>query len=151
MEPQSHLGPRLRIINQLICQYMDRDLQAMDITSSQAFVMRYLSSRSDEASYQKDIERRFHLSHPTVSGILQRLESKGFVEFLPEPDDKRKKRIVLTPKAQLLEQDIRENVNELEKTMIRSLTESETAQLFSLLDRITENLKNQVSQEVTHS
>ena len=73
------IGQQMRIAHQAIHQHIDRKLASMDLTGIQSFVLRYLSEHSGEVVYPRDIEKQFHLTHPTVSGILQRLESKDFL------------------------------------------------------------------------
>ena len=74
-----NLGPRLRYLNNRITQYMDQQFLALDLTSTQSFILHHLSLHEHEAVYPKDLEKRFHLTHPTVSGVLQRLEAKNFI------------------------------------------------------------------------
>ena len=52
---------------------MDNTLASMDLTSAQGHIMGYLAQRS-QPPCSRDIEETFHLSHPTVSGLLSRLE-----------------------------------------------------------------------------
>ena len=79
MNAPRHLGNRVRVLSQAIRQAIDRKLTDLDLTGQQSFILRYLSERKDEVVYPKDIEKRFNLTHPTVSGLLQRLEGKGFL------------------------------------------------------------------------
>ena len=74
-----NLGPRLRHLSNRITQYMDQQFLALDLTSTQSFILHHLVLHEGEQIYPKDIEKRFHLTHPTVSGVLQRLEAKDFV------------------------------------------------------------------------
>ena len=64
-----NLGPRLRYLNNRITQYMDQQFLALDLTSTQSFLLHHLSLHEHEAVYPKDLEKRFHLTHPTVSGV----------------------------------------------------------------------------------
>ena len=61
-----NLGPRLRYLNNRITQYMDQQFLALDLTSTQSFILHHLSLHEQEAVYPKDLEKRFHLTHPTV-------------------------------------------------------------------------------------
>lgn len=88
-----NLGPRLRYLNNRITQYMDQQFLALDLTSTQSFLLHHLSLHEQEAVYPKDLEKRFHLTHPTVSGVLQRLEAKNFIIIEPDKADRRCKRI----------------------------------------------------------
>ena len=76
-----------RIFRSLDCalgQRMDQALSGMDLTFSQGHIMGYLAHR-DTPPCAKDIEDRFHLSHPTVSGLLSRLEKKEFIQLREDP------------------------------------------------------------------
>ena len=134
------IGQQMRIAHQAIHQHIDRKLSAMDLTGIQSFVLRYLSERSGEVVYPRDIEKTFRLTHPTVSGILQRLEGKDFISILPDPDDRRCHRIALTEKGLRCQQDIQAHIAAMERTMTNGMTDAEQAQLHSLLARLIENL-----------
>ena len=135
-----NLGPRLRHLSNRITQYMDQQFLALDLTSTQSFILHHLVLHEGEQIYPKDIEKRFHLTHPTVSGILQRLESKGFISILPDPDDRRCHRIALTDKGRLCQQDIQAHIDAMEQAMTSGMTDAEQAQLHDLLARLTDNL-----------
>lgn len=134
------IGQQMRIAHQAIHQHIDRKLSALELTGIQSFVLRCLSERSGEVVYPRDIEKQFHLTHPTVSGILQRLESKGFISILPDPDDRRCHRIALTDKGLRCQQDIQAHIDAMEQAMTSGMTDAEQAQLHDLLARLTDNL-----------
>ena len=140
METQRHLGMRVRILSQTIHTAIDRKLTALGLTGQQSFVLRFLSEHTGEPVYARDIEKRFNLTHPTVSGILQRLESKGFISILPDPDDRRCHRIALTDKGRRCQQDIQAHIDAMERAMTNGMTDAEQAQLHDLLARLTDNL-----------
>ena len=73
------LGFKIKIISKLLTQNMNNSITSLDLTSSQARVLGYLCYRTQrqETVYPRDIERHFRFTHPTVSGLLQRLEAKG--------------------------------------------------------------------------
>ena len=140
MEDGRRIGPRVRILSNTIRLNIDRKLSALDLTAQQSFVLRYLWEHDSQVIYPKDIERRFNLTHPTVSGLLQRLEGKGFIVCEPDPDDRRYKRVTLTPPARECQQEICRHIHAMEQTMTNGMTDAEQAQLHSLLARLIENL-----------
>ena len=79
MEENLFLFRRFRLLDQAGKQRVDQQFQEMELTAMQSYVLRYLHDRAGEVVYPKDIEQRFHLTHPTVSGLLARLEVKGFI------------------------------------------------------------------------
>ena len=143
MNAPRHLGHRVRILSQAIRQAIDRKLCDLDLTGQQSFIIRYLSERQGEVVYPKDIEQRFRLTHPTVSGLLARLEAKGFITCTPDPDDRRCKRVAETEKAEQCHRGIHDTFRALEQQTLRGFTAEETATLLALLDRAIENLSGE--------
>ena len=107
-----HYGHKLRVLHWCTDQAMTGALARMDLTAAQGHIMGYLA-HSPNPPCSRDIEEAFQLSHPTVSGLLSRLEKKGFIEFRPDEKDRRCKRIHMLPKGQacieLMHRTIREN------------------------------------------
>ena len=140
MNAPLHLGHRVRVLSQAIRQAIDRKLTDLDLTGQQSFIIRFLSEQQGEVVYPKDIEKRFNLTHPTVSGLLQRLESKGFLTCEPDPDDRRFKRVLLTKKAEECQKEIWQHIQSLERTMTAGMSEEDIDTLVRLLDQAAENL-----------
>lgn len=140
MEESLFLFRRFRFLDQAGKQRIDQQLLAQDLTAMQSFVLRYLHDRSGEVVYPKDIEQRFRLTHPTVSGLLARLEAKGFIICTPDPDDRRCKRITATEKAEQCHRGIHDTFRALEQQTLRGFRPEEVSELLRLLDRAIENL-----------
>ena len=102
--------------------------------------LRFLNRNRNKQIKQKDIEDFFHISNPTVTGILNRLEQKGYIERISCDEDKRVKYIVETEKAESLHKIIYQQIQKLEKQMVSSLEKDEQEQLFILLDQVYQNL-----------
>ena len=83
MEQHNHIGPKLKALSTAITQEINRGTAELGLTGSQSFFLGYLVRHRDRTVYPRDLEREFDFSHPTVSGILQRLQAKGFVTFQP--------------------------------------------------------------------
>ena len=145
-----NLGPRLRYLNNRITQYMDQQFLALDLTSTQSFILHHLSLHENEAMYPKDIEKRFHLTHPTVSGVLQRLEAKNFIVIEPDRADRRCKRIRLTDRARRCDEAVGQAFETLERLMCSGMSEEEQQTLLRLLDLASANLRTTQEAEVSH-
>lgn len=118
---------------------MNRELNELDLTSSQGHIIGFLT-HSAEAPCARDLERFFRLSHPTVSGLLGRMEAKGFVEIRPDPDDRRVKRIYPLERGMSCAKRIDESIQDIESQLIQGFTPEEQAQFLDLLQRAVENL-----------
>ena len=145
-----NLGPRLRYLNNRITQYMDQQFLALDLTSTQSFILHHLSLHENEAVYPKDIEKRFHLTHPTVSGVLQRLEAKNFIVIEPDRADRRCKRIRLTDRARRCDEAVGQAFETLERLMCSGMSDEEQQTLLRLLDLASANLRTTQETEVSH-
>ncbi|MCD8157378.1 MAG: MarR family transcriptional regulator [Clostridiales bacterium] len=67
-----------------------------NMTVSQAMVLFFLKLEGEREINPIDIEKKFSLSRPTITGILKRLEAKGFIIFGESEKDRRYKQILLT-------------------------------------------------------
>ena len=139
-QSESAVGTRIKRISNAMDRKRTLDLEDMDLTSSQGMVLGYLNRRRDETVYPGDIGRHFGLSHPTATGILQRLEAKGFVVYEADSEDRRKKRVCLTERAIECHQQIHKRFLETEALLTRGLSAEEENQLLRLLDRMIESM-----------
>ena len=102
MECERHLGGYFRAISNALGQNMQRNLDELGLTATQNMFLHHLWFRQEKlglTTSPKDLEEFFDIKHPTVSGILQRMEASGFVEFQPSQTDRRCKVIGLTQKS----------------------------------------------------
>lgn len=134
------LGVIIKKINTLFETEVNNVLKKYDITKAQGDVLRYLNNHKNGKVSQRDIEKHFGISNPTVSGILNRLEVKDLVERKSCVKDARIKYITTTPKADQLYEKIRHNFKRKEAQLKVGLSAEEEEQLFDLLHRILENV-----------
>lgn len=69
------------------------------ISIPQLLTLKYLKEKPDYKTTMRSLREFLSLNASTVSGIVSRLEAKGFVARLPDPADKRSTPIVLTSKG----------------------------------------------------
>lgn len=134
-----HFGHLVRILHWCTDQSMTATLEQQELTASQGHIMGYLS-RQTEAPCPRDIEAAFHLTHPTVSGILSRLEQKGFIQQRPDPNDRRCKRIYLSDKGLQCHDTMYRIILENEERMVQDFTQEEKELFLSFLHRAIANM-----------
>lgn len=111
----------------------------MDLTAAQSHIIGYLTRRS-EPPCARDLEEFFRLSHATISGLLSRMEAKGFIEVRPDPRDRRIKRIYLRERGIACSKRTRDVIDENEQLIVRGFTPEERALFMDFLRRAAENL-----------
>ena len=138
-----HLGGYFHGISNALSQRMQENCEKLGLTSSQSMFLHHLWYREHilkEPSHAKDLEAFFDIRHPTVSGILQRMESAGFVTFEASETDRRCKTIRLTPLAEAAHAEAEGYIRQTEAILTDGMSEEEAAQLRSLLSKAASNL-----------
>lgn len=136
---KTRYGHYARILHWCTDQAMTNALAQMDLTASQGHIMGFLAHRASPPC-PRDIEEAFRLSHPTVSGLLSRLEKKGFIEFRPDDSDRRIKRIFILPKGRECLDLMSSTIQRTEAQMVQDFTPEERAQFSDLLTRAIHNM-----------
>ena len=133
------VGYQFKIIDEKIKVRADADLKRHDLTLMQTRVLGFLVEMGGQTT-QKEIEDDLQVSHPTVVGLVSRMEQKGFLSCRPDPMDRRNKLVELTDKAQLVGHDIDVTVEQHDRELLQGFSEQEIDTLKSFLNRIIHNL-----------
>ena len=134
-----HFGHAVRVLHWCMDQSVTNALAQMELTAAQGRIMGYLAHRK-ELACSRDIEEEFQLSHPTVSGLLARLEKKGFIEFRPDENDRRCKRICILPKGRECHDLIHRTITENEARLVQDFTPEEKELFREFLLRAIRNM-----------
>ena len=129
----------LRILHWCTDQSMSNALESMELTAAQGHIMGYLAHR-EQPPCPRDIEEEFQLSHPTVSGILSRMEQKGFIELRTDPEDRRCKRIYVLEKGRQCHALMHQTIQDNEEKIVRGFSEEEREAFFDYLERAITNM-----------
>ena len=87
------------------------------------------------------------MSHPTVIGLIDQLEKKGYLERQKDPEDGRSRILLLTEKAKQLQNELEMLGDRLEANFTCSLSDDEKDVLKQLLLKLLneESLNNLIS------
>ena len=130
------LGYKMKLLSNAFHRALNNALTESGLTGAQSFILGYLFHTKDSPPCQHDIETEFNITHPTVTGILKRLQEKGYVEFRPDEADRRLKRIVITPAGSAAAAATRDKLDETENRLSSCLDAQELAELNRILDKI---------------
>lgn len=135
-----HIGPLIRLLNKEFEQLHSQKASSMGLTPTQLFVLHYISKHQGENICHRDIEKQFELTHATVSGIISRLEAKGFINCFADEKDRRFRNIMITDKARLCESEMKKHIELYESQLVEGFSEEEKALLKGYIIRLLENL-----------
>lgn len=121
---------------------INKELDNYGLTASQGRILG-LITHSNETVCSRDIENHFDLTHPTVCGILKRLESKGMIYNKQSEMDKRVKNIFITEKTKKLDENIHALIKENENKITDILSENEHDFLKIILKKMYGRLKEE--------
>lgn len=133
------VGYQFKIIDEKIKLRAEEDLKRHGLTLTQTRVMGFLSEMGGQVT-QKEIEEDLQVSHPTVVGLVSRMEQKGFLTTRPDPMDRRNKLVELTDKARELDEAIDMTVAQHDAQLLHGFTEEEQETLKEFLSRVSRNL-----------
>ena len=118
-----------------------KNLQRYNLPPSQMDVLLYLKKHEEDTLTQRDLEIGLTLKNPTVTGLLNRLEEKGFITREQNLNDKRSKFIKMTDKSERVLEDAYLYIQELDAKMLNGISKEEKEQLFKHIYKILDNLK----------
>ena len=134
------IGYLIKNINDKLKAKADADFKRYNLTLAQSRVFAFLHSNGGQAT-QKEIEVFLEVSHPTVVGIVSRMEQNGHVISWIDENDKRNKIVKLTEAAEALSMDMEHDISSNEQKMLASLSGEEVEQLRELLLTFYKNLE----------
>lgn len=135
---KNDVGYLIKSINDKLKVRADAELKQYHLTMSQSRVLVYLRSRGGQAT-QKEIETFLDVAHPTVVGLVSRMEQSGYVTCWP-CEDGRNKYVKLTPQAEAIDKDMQENMHANEEMLLAPLSPEDRERLRDLLLTVAEHL-----------
>ena len=147
MERKNDIMHLIKKINFHMKTSMDARLKENDLTFTQMIVLRYISQKGGTAG-QKEIQEYLNVSHPTVVGLVKRLESHGFVVCRADEQDRRSKIVSLTPSATEFGRSMEEGKKKADEAVLSNFNEEELTEFTRLLNKLYDNINRQ---EVTEN
>ena len=132
------IGALLRVPWEAVQEHMLQRLHEngfSDFDASYLIVVQYPGPQGERPS---DLAARLRMSKQALNHLLGQLEHRGYLERLPDPEDKRSKRIALTPRGTRAGIVIRQAVGEMEEAWKQQLGPKRFAQLRALLQELNQ-------------
>ena len=139
-------GLKIAIINRAFRKKMDEKASTMGLTSVQLRVLGSVSrleASGETEIHQNDLERIEHVTHPAMTKLLQRLESKGFIRCVPSAKDRRYKKITCTEQSIGIHKMILAQDEEVLSELCKNFTQEQRDALLQMADMLLKNIDSE--------
>ena len=139
-----HPTPMMRVLHlsKLFRDQLRRASEEEGVPGSYRQILLELSHMEKLTQYE--LAKRTHLTPPTVSVTLQKMEHDGYIIRTPDEKDLRQMQVTLTPKGIEAELANRARANALEHRILDGFSEEDLETLAALLTRMEHNLHDAV-------
>ncbi len=135
------IGHLLKITDERLKSWVDRDMKEKNLTIAQIRVLVFIIKNGESAS-QKEIEKYLKVSHPTVVGLINRLEKNGYVTTHQDEHDRRNKIVCTTDGAADAWDEAVKGRERFEQKMYKGLSQEEIGELKRMLYIVYTNLSH---------
>ena len=136
MQKHDLCGALIKKIHDEIEKQANALLRQQDLTLSQMNVLMELDAISSHALTLKELEGLLHVAQSTAAGIVMRLEQKGFVESFTDENDRRVKKVAITPSGMECCKNAASDVGRMEMQLLSGLTDAEKILFRELLEKV---------------
>lgn len=136
--------PEIRKLYIALDALSNRYLKTLGLTSSQSIAIFEIlenQERHREPMNQRDLEAVMAMSNPAVTGIVTRLEAKGFIRRVKRDGDKRFNYLEPTEKSYALRGELYPYLVESEKQLFAGFTAQEKEAFLQTIERCLKNLE----------
>ena len=131
------IGYFLSLNHRRVKPLMDDRLCGHGISYGMWFFLRILWEEDDIS--QSELAARVSVSQPTTIAALRKIEQQGLATLIRDERDKRSIRVSLTAKGRALKEEMLPKVEQINKILLRDLSDREVSELLRLLRKVGEN------------
>ncbi len=135
MELEQCINFILTKVQQSVYQIFKAELQPYGVTPGQYGVLKCLWDKNGQTA--KQLAERLFLDSSTITGVLDRLESKELVKRQPAFKDRRALRVVLTEKGREMEGPLTQAIISADQKALSKLGDVEKERLLQLLEKLS--------------
>ena len=139
--PDTNMGLLFRQVRDAMWAEMAREmaLAGHDLTYSQFMTIKQLAKGSAGVT---DLARHAQLNPGAMTRLLDKLEARGILERVADPNDRRALHIHLTNAGKAIWRDIDQCGQRVREAALQGLDTGEREQLLALLERVRDNLNS---------
>ena len=141
MDELTSCGGLIKQIHDALERSANNAMRPTGLTMAQLGVLLALDRAEDGTLPLKEVERLFRVAQSTAAGIVARLEQKGLVEPVGDPNDRRVKLVRITKAGRACCRGAKQNMEQAETELLSGLTAAEREIFFVLLHKVRDSLQ----------
>jgi DNA-binding MarR family transcriptional regulator len=138
LDHELQLGYLIHDVSRLRRKAFDRHIKGLKVTRSQWWVLAYVSRKDGMA--QTQLAEQLDVGKVAIGGLIDRLERSGLAKRVPDDQDRRIKRIFLTPKGKRLVERLRTVSLDFNERVLEGIPSADLATTASVLRRLKANV-----------
>lgn len=137
----------IKSLNRLLTKDFDKRLSEFNLTSQQGRILFYIfrNNLNNKDVHQVDIEKQFHLSKSTVSGLVKRMEKNGLINKIQSHPYHS---LVLTDKSRGILDNIHKNRIKIVEKISQGFSEEQQKQITNTLEIMVKNMEKEEIENV---
>ena len=144
-ELRSTVGHLIRVSQQVHYSLWSHKVSELRLTSPQFAVLHVLAHESPLD--QRTIGLRSSLDRSTVADIVSRLTERGLLECSDDPDDGRRKRIILSMFGYQVHQSAAISALEINESLLSQISAADRMSLLRILNQIVQHHENRANSQ----
>ena len=132
------LGFLMHDVSRLRRNVFDEFMKPLGVTRSQWWVLAHLSRH--DGMIQSDLAHVLELGKAALGGLIDRLETSGFLKRRADESDRRAKRVWLSPTGRQIVRSMHRRSHDMSERILDGLDEADRQQLADLLQTVKRNL-----------
>ncbi len=134
MELRNCINYLLTVAQHEVFVVFSERLAEFGVTPGQYGILNCLWSQG--SATPKEIAQTLRLENSTVSGMLDKLQKRGLVTRVLDPNDRRSIRVEASEAGKAIREDVLRTVDELNQAVLAPFTAQQRQQLLELLRRL---------------
>jgi DNA-binding MarR family transcriptional regulator len=136
---ESSLGYQVNHLARLLAHALGVRIARLGVAPGQFAQLLALYEQDDLT--QRELVDRVRIEQATMANTLQRMQRDGLVDCVPDPDDRRRTRVVLTQRARDLEGDLVAAARAVNSAATHGLSDQEIADFMRITAILIQNLE----------
>lgn len=138
--PSFSTGFLIHDVSRIRKKVVDQGIKHMGITRSQFWVLVNTARYGEDGIAQTELARLMSVGKVSLGGLIDRLEANEILERLPDPIDRRAKKVFMTQKGHDLLRELQKVAEPINKQIMKGITKEQKKMLDGMLKTMKHNL-----------